>query len=136
MSIEATASELAAIQASASDPEIAGASQAMLADDFATAEALLRSVLRRRPNDFVAIRMLGEIASSAGFAKDAEALYRRSLELAPGFAYARLHLAAALHDQDRSGEAVSEFEKLTPDVLGIDEVKSVYADALGRVGVD
>jgi len=134
MSIEPTPAELDATRALANDPEVARASEAMMADDIATAEAILRSVLNRRPNDFVAMRMLGEIAASVGFLSDAEALFRRSLELAPGFAYARLHLATTLHDQDRSGEAVAEFEKIGGDFLTYQEVKEIHADALGRVG--
>ncbi len=134
MSIAPTQAELDAMQASSRDPEIARASQAMLADDFIAAEGFLRSALQKRPNDFVALRMLGEIAASSGFLADAEALFRRALELAPGFAYARLHLASALHDQERSGEAVAEIEKITGDLLQFEGVKDLYADALGRIG--
>lgn len=134
MSIAPTQTELDAIQASSRDTDIAQASQAMLADDFVTAEGFLRSALQRRPNDFVALRMLGEIAASAGFLTDAEAFFRRALDLAPGFAYARLHLANALHDQERSGEAVAEIAKLTEDLLQYEGVKDLYADALGRIG--
>ncbi|HWI88478.1 MAG TPA: sulfotransferase [Sphingomicrobium sp.] len=134
MTIAPTQAELDAMHASAGDPDIDRAAQAMLADDFVTAEAILRSVLGRRPDDFVALRMLGEIAASAGFLSDAEALFRRSLNVAPGFAYARLHLATTLHDQERSGEAVAEFQEIDGDLLAYAEVKEVHADALGRVG--
>ena len=134
MSIEPTQAELDALRAAANDPELARAGEAMMADDIATSEAILRSVLARRPNDFVAIRMLGEIAASVGFLGDAEALFRRSLDLAPGFAYARLHLATALHDQERSGEALAEFDKIAGELLTYPEVKEVQGDALGRVG--
>lgn len=134
MSIAPTDAELAAMQASANDPEVARAADAMIADDFVTAEAILRSVLSRRPNDFVAIRMLGEIAASAGFMKDAEAMFRRALDLAPGFAYARLHLAILLNDQERSGEAVAEFDKLEGEFLSYPEMRAIQADAYGRVG--
>lgn len=134
MSIAPTQAEIDAMHASSRDPDIARASQAMLADDFLSAEGILRTVLQRRPEDFVALRMLGEIAASADFLRDAEALFRRALNVAPGFGYARLHLATALHDQERSGEAVAEFEKLTEDLLQIEQVKDVYADALGRIG--
>ena len=134
MSIAPTQAELDAMQASTQDPDIARANDAMLADDFVSAERFLRSALQRRPNDFVALRMLGEIAASAGFLTDAEALFRRALEQAPGFAYARLHLASALHDQERSGEAVAEIEKLTDDLLEFEGVKDLRADALGRIG--
>jgi tetratricopeptide (TPR) repeat protein len=134
MSIAPTQAEVDAIEASSRDPDIARANEAMLADDFIAAEGFLRSALQRRPNDFVALRMLGEIAASAGFLTDAEALFRRALDLAPGFAYARLHLANALHDQERSGEAVVEIGKLTEDLLQYEGVKDLHADALGRIG--
>lgn len=134
MSIAPTDAELLAMHASANDPEIARAGQLMMADDFVAAEQILRSVLQKKPQDFVALRMLGEIAASSGFLLDAEALFRRSLQLAPGFAYARLHFATALLDQERSGEAVIEYEKLTEDFLAMPEVKDAYGDALGRIG--
>jgi len=134
MSIAPTDAELLAMHASANDPEIARAGQLMMADDFVAAEQILRSVLQKKPQDFVALRMLGEIAASSGFLQDAEALFRRSLQLAPGFAYARLHFATALLDQERSGEAVIEYEKLTEDFLAMPEVKDAYGDALGRIG--
>jgi tetratricopeptide (TPR) repeat protein len=134
MTIMPTQAELDRIQASSQDPDIARANQAMIADDFVTAEGFLRSALQRRPNDFVALRMLGEIAASAGFLSDAEALFRRALELAPGFAYARLHLASALHDQERSGEAAAELEKLTDDLLQYEGVKDLCGDVFGKIG--
>jgi len=134
MSIAPTQSELDAMQASREDPDIARASQAMMADDYISAEGILRAVLQRRPQDFVALRMLGEIAASAGFLSDAEGLFRRALAVAPGFGYARLNLASALHDQERSGEAVAELKKLTDDLLQYEGVKDLYGDALGKVG--
>jgi tetratricopeptide (TPR) repeat protein len=134
MTIVPTQAELDAMKASSLDPDISQASRAMLADDFVTAERFLRSVLHRRPDDFVALRMLGEIAASAGFLNDAEGLFRRALDQSPGFAYARLHLAGALHSQERSGEAVAELVKLDDDLLQFEGVKDLYADSLGRIG--
>jgi tetratricopeptide (TPR) repeat protein len=134
MSIAPTDAELLAMHASANDPEIIRAGQAIVAGDLVSAEQTLRAVLQKRPNDFVALRMLGEIAASSRFFRDAEALFRRSLELAPGFTFARLHLATVLVDQDRSGEALAEFKEVTDDFLDIPEVKDVHADAFGRVG--
>ena len=54
MSIAPTQAELDAMQASTQDPDIARANDAMLADDFVSAERFLRSALQRRPNGFVA----------------------------------------------------------------------------------
>jgi len=134
MTIAPTQAELDAMQAFASDPAINRAGEAMMAGDIETAEPILRSVLQQRPNDFVAIRMLGEIAASVGLLADAESLFRRALELAPAFDYARLHLAVALHDQNRCGEAVGEFDKIGGELAQYEETKTFKADALGRVG--
>src|SRR4051794_14471144 len=41
--------ELAAIEASGNDPELAAAGEAMLAEDYVTAEPVLRNVLHWRP---------------------------------------------------------------------------------------
>ena len=78
--------------------------------------------------------MLAELAARIERYRDAEALLRRALELAPEFLAARSNLATVLHRQGRSGEAVEELEKLQivdPDNLMNANLK---AAALGRVG--
>jgi len=134
MSIAPTQAEIDAIEASTRDPDIGRAGEAMMNGDIYTAEATLRTVLARRPNDFVAIRMLGEIAASVGVLTDAEALFRHALQLAPGFAYARLHLAAVLHDQDRPVEALAEIANIHGEFLDYAETKALHADVLENVG--
>jgi tetratricopeptide (TPR) repeat protein len=130
----ANAAEMAAIMASAEDPDLVRAGDALLADDLPTAESVLREVLRVRPNDVAAIRMLGEVASRVGILRDAEGLFRQALQLAPGFDFARLHLALALEQQNRSGEALAELDRLGPELAGYDEVLELRASILGRVG--
>jgi Flp pilus assembly protein TadD len=87
---EAARAEFAAIRASSNDPDLALAANALRLGDLPSAERALRTVLQRRPSDAAANRMLGEVAASAGSLRDAEALFRRSLELAPAFDFARL----------------------------------------------
>ena len=70
--------ELAAIYESDNDPELAAAGEAMMRDDYMTAEPILRDVLQRRPDDVAAIRMLAEIAANFGALRDAERLLRRA----------------------------------------------------------
>ena len=64
--------ELAAIEASGNDPELAAAGEAMLKQDYMSAEQILRGILQRRPEDVAAMRMLGEIAANFGALRDAE----------------------------------------------------------------
>jgi len=131
---EANEAELAAIEASAGDPQLVYAGQAMQAGDFPTAEGILRKVVSERADDVAALRMLAEIAASFGVLRDAEALLRRALELAPGFEYARLHLAATLHQQTRSGEALVEIGKISGSLRELEETQALKASALARVG--
>lgn len=130
----ASEAELAAILASGNDPDLARAGQAMIAGDLPTAEPILREVLRQRPDDVAAIRMLGEIAAEVGLLRDAERLFRRALELAPGFDFARLHLAMALNTGNRSSEALAEMEQMSSEMRDSPEVRSLHAAILARVG--
>ena len=56
-----------------------------MANDLATAEAMLRSLLTHRPDDVAAIRMLAEVGIHFGHARKADGLLCRAIELAPGF---------------------------------------------------
>jgi predicted Zn-dependent protease len=104
---EAERLELAAIDASIGDPTLIEAAAALVANDLRSAEQLLRPRLRDDPFDVAAIRMMAELAGRLGRYKDAEALLRRALELAPGFRPARSNLATVLHRQNRSAEALA-----------------------------
>lgn len=122
------------METSANDPRINRAAEAMVAGDYPVAESILRNVLGERPNDAIALRMLGEIAATFGVLRDAEALHRRALAAAPGFDFARLHLAIVLHDQSRAGEALAELDQISGELLAYNATKSLKASALARVG--
>lgn len=130
----ANEAELAAIMASGSDLELAAAGKAMLRKDYLSAGPILRNVVAKRPDDVAAIRMLGEIAATFGALRDAERLFRKALDLAPGFEYARVHLALALNQQNRCGEALAELEKVKGELREVDENRNLKASLLGRTG--
>jgi predicted Zn-dependent protease len=77
------------IQASARQPALQQAAAAMLKNELAVAERLLKTHLKQAPTDVPAIRMLAEVAVRCGRYEDAGKLLQRCLELAPGFAAAR-----------------------------------------------
>lgn len=131
---EANRAELAAIDASARDPELIRASQALKARDYRTSEQIVRSVLAARPNDVLAIQTLGELAAAAGLMHEAEAHHRRALLLARGWEYARLHLANALNNQGRPSEALAELRKIKGELLEFEGCKMLLADTLSQVG--
>jgi tetratricopeptide (TPR) repeat protein len=130
----ANQAELAAIQASEHDPEIASASQAMVAGDFPAAEGILRSLLARRPDDVVAMRMLAEIGIHFGHPRKADALLRKAIELAPGFFYSRYTRAVALDLLSRAGEALAELNAIAGPEADYDPIIALRAVALSRIG--
>jgi tetratricopeptide (TPR) repeat protein len=130
----ANEAELAAISASVRDPELIRAGAALVDNDLPAAEAILRPLLKRRPTDVAAIRMMAELAARVGRRVDAENLLRRALELAPGWAAARANLATLLHRMHRSAEALAELDRIET-LEGVDDVqRSLRAAALGRLG--
>jgi tetratricopeptide (TPR) repeat protein len=123
-----------ALAAAVRDPALVRAAQALLANDLASAERILRPHLHADPFDVAAIRMLAEVAGRIGRYADAEKLLRRALDLAPDFTAARVNLATALYRQNRAGEALEALDTLLdqePDNAGGQNLK---AAALSRVG--
>ncbi|HEX8526100.1 sulfotransferase [Allosphingosinicella sp.] len=123
--------ELDAISASIHDPRLIRAAEALVANDLAVAERILRPHLKEKPTDVAAIRMMAELAARLGRLQDSEKLLRRALDLAPAFAAARANLATVLYRQNRSAEAIAELDRL-PD--SDDGRQSLRAAALGRIG--
>jgi len=128
---EAERAELDAISASVGDPELMRAAEALLDNELAVAERVLRPRLSARPTDVAAIRMMAELAGRLGRYADSEKLLRRALELAPAFAPARSNLATVLYKQNRPAEAIAELDRLQ----GSDASnQNLRAAALGRIG--
>ena len=130
----ANEAELAAIAASTRDPELLRAGRALVDNDLPAAESILRPLLKRRPTDVAAIRMMAELAARLGRRSDAENLLRRALELAPGWAAARANLATLLHRMHRSTEALAELDKIET-LEGMDDAqRNLRAAVLGQLG--
>lgn len=130
----ASDAELAAISASIHDPDLIRAGAALVDNDLPAAEAILRPLLKRRPTDVAAIRMMAELAARLGRRVDAENLLRRAIELAPGWAAARANLATVLYRQHRASEALAELDKIERVGAEDDAQRNLRAAALGRLG--
>jgi len=112
MGVPLTSEQAAALAAAVRDPELVEAAAALRGNQLAVAERALRSRLYARPLDFVAIRMLAEVAGRLGQYPDAERLLRRALDLAPGFAAARANLVFVLQRQSKFSEAHEQADQL------------------------
>ncbi|HEX5181727.1 MAG TPA: sulfotransferase [Allosphingosinicella sp.] len=116
------------------NPALLRAAQALLDNDLAVAERILKPHLHDHPTDVAAIRMLAELAGRIGRYADAETLLRRALELAPDFAAARANLATALYRQNRPAEAIAELDTLVDADAVHPGNQNLKAAALGRLG--
>ena len=130
----ANEAELSAVAASTRDPDLLRAGAALVGNDLPAAEAILRPILKRRPTDVAAIRMMAELAARVGRRLDAENLLRRAVELAPGWAAPRANLATLLHRMHRSVEALAELDQIET-LEGLDDgQRNLRAAVLGRLG--
>ncbi|HEY1606281.1 MAG TPA: sulfotransferase [Allosphingosinicella sp.] len=116
------------------NPALLRAAQALLDNDLAVAERILKPHLHDHPTDVAAIRMLAELAGRIGRYADAEKLLRRALDLAPDFAAARANLATALYRQNRPAEAIAELDALVDADAANPGNQNLKAAALGRLG--
>ena len=122
------------IRCSTRDPVLQQSAAAMISNDVATAERLLKAHLAEAPTDVPAIRMLAEVAVRVGRDDEAVRLLKRCLELAPSFAAARFNYAVLLHRHNDSAAAISELEKLLETEPRNPSYRNLYAVALSRVG--
>jgi tetratricopeptide (TPR) repeat protein len=130
----AEAAYLRSVRASVTDPELVRAANALCENKLAVAEAALRAILKARPTDVAAIRMLAETGMRLGRYDDAEKLLARCVELAPGFAPARHNYATVLYRQNKPMAAIAECDRLLADDPDNPGYRNLKAAALGRVG--
>ena len=118
----------------AKDPALLEAGAALVEGKLAVAEHLLRDVLKARPNEVAALRMLAEVATRLGRYEDAEAMLSHCLELAPGLALARHNLAVVLYRQTKAAEALAEVEALLAEDPKNPSHRNLQAATLGQLG--
>ncbi len=131
---QALAAEAQAVAAARFDQVLIRAGAALVANELAAAEPILRQRLKADPYDVAAIRMMAELAARVGRVADAEHLLRRAIELAPGFEAARANLATLLYRQHRAPEALALLDQLSSDGDVAGAHRNLRAAALGRVG--
>ncbi len=122
------------IGASVRDPRLLGAAVALRKNETGVAESLLRGFLKEFPTDAHAVRMYGEVAMRLGRYEDAEKLFARCLQVAPGFLAARHGYAIALHRLNRAPELLAQTELLMQRAPDNPSFRNLTAAALVRVG--
>ena len=130
----AEAAYLRSVRASVGDPALIEAATALCENRLALAEQTLRAVLKARPTDVAAIRMLAETGMRLGRYDDAENLLARCVELAPGFTAARHNYATVLYRQNKAQAAIVQIDRLLGEDPGNPGYRNLKAAALGRIG--
>jgi cytochrome c-type biogenesis protein CcmH/NrfG len=125
---------LRSVRASVADPELVRAATALCENKLAIAEQALRTILKARPTDVAAIRMLAETGMRLGRYEDAENLLARCVELAPGFTAARHNYATVLYRQNKPEAAIAEADRLLAEDPDNPGYRNLKAAALGRIG--
>lgn len=130
----AEAAYLRSVKASVNDPELVAAANTLSENRLAAAEQILRGVLKARPTDVAAIRMLAETGMRLGRYDDAEKLLARCVELAPGFTAARHNYATVLYRNNKPVEAIGQLDLLLAGEADNPAYLNLKAAALGRIG--
>ena len=130
----AAEAEAGEIRASASDPALVEAANALAENRLPDAEARLQAYLKHAAGNAPALRMLAEAVARRGRLDEAERLLVRCLELSPGFDAARANLATVLHRQNRPAEAIVEIDRLLAKDPTRAGWRTLKAAALGRIG--
>ncbi|HWA60561.1 MAG TPA: sulfotransferase [Caulobacteraceae bacterium] len=131
---EADAAYARGIAASVRDPALAEAAQALVEGKLAQAEHRLREVLRQRPTDVAALRMLAEVGARLGRYDDAQVLLEQALELAPGFDAARSNYATVLLRSGHPADAAAQAGRLLARDPRNPNHRVLEAAALGQAG--
>jgi predicted O-linked N-acetylglucosamine transferase (SPINDLY family) len=103
--------------------------------DLARAQAGYKKVLKKRPNHFDALHMLGLSEHQSGDVQSAERLLRRALQVDPQSAAARCALAAALAALQWHAEALACYDDLIalkPDFVDAHLNRGKLLSRLGR----
>ena len=98
------------------------------------AEALLRRKLELDARDPEVLRMLAEIAAEREDYVEAEGLFERSLEVAPGYSRARFDYARTLHMQQKAQPMLPLLERLLRLEPSNLVYRSLQASAFGLLG--
>lgn len=132
---DAQSAELEAIRVAGMDQIVGRAAAAIGRDRLDEAEHLLRPYLRTNPEDPASLALLAEIASRLGIFSEAESIFRRVLEIVPGFVEARLSLGRVLLGLNRLVEALEIHDQLlasNPDDVSVLRSKAAVLNDLGR----
>jgi tetratricopeptide (TPR) repeat protein len=102
--------------------------------DHAAAENLLTSYIAREGRHVEALRLLGRIAQRRGAADRAEGLFREVVDLAPGYADARLDFVRTLIERQKYAAALEQVDQRLLTAPSDPEARFLRATILAGLG--
>ena len=103
--------------------------------DLAGARRNLKTVLRKQPQQFDALHLMGLVEARRGHHKDAEVLLRQAVRVNPNAADAHANRGNVLREMGRFDEAVASYDQalaLKPDYPNALNSRAIALVALGR----
>jgi len=131
---KAAKADFAAIQSTLRSPDISSARAAIMKNDLAAAERILRTSLSRSPDDVIAAMMLAEIASTLGIYPEAERLLKQAIFVAPDYPDAKVSLALTFFSQGRLDDALTTLNRVIADNPEHIVAAATKADILAQTG--
>ncbi|WP_428632533.1 sulfotransferase [Sphingopyxis sp.] len=123
-----------AVAAEAQEPAVMKASQLLMTGQLARAEAIVRPLLQRAPENVAGLCILGEIAVRLGIYAEAQRLFRAAIAISPDFSDAKTNLARALFRTSDFRDGLSHLD----EVLALDprnrHALSTKLATLGQIG--
>lgn len=121
------------VRHSANDPHLREPAAALRENRVADAENQLRKHINQYPTDIVALCLLADVVERDDRMKEAEALLKRCLELAPGYKRARHNYAVVLLRLNKASEALQETDWLLADEPDNTDLRKLKAAILARL---
>jgi predicted Zn-dependent protease len=118
------------VQEAVADPVLMQAGRALVQNDLAKAEKVLRARIEMHPSDVAALRMLAEACTRLGRYADAENLLAQCLALLPGFIAARHNYAVVLFRQNRAEAALPHIRQILAQSPGDPSYRNLLAACL------
>ena len=115
-------------------PTLISAAEHLSTNKLAAAERALKGHLRQFPTDFIAIRMLAELAARLGRYEDAEHLLERCIEIAPEFNVAQQNYALILLRQNKATAALAVLERQLAIEPSDPQTQVLTANCLVQIG--
>ena len=122
------------LRATVKPAQLKAAAEALGAEAFGRAEALLRAYLNTAPDDIAALRMLGETLGRLDRQPEAEVVLKRALGLDPSFDGARFTLARTLFEQQKAVEAIPHLRRLLATASRDPAYRNLLAACLSLAG--